>query len=271
MQSKHQSANYLLGKISHEHEPHKAFGNLVLSKSDAALLSELLEKDACSYCFNAITSFAAALHSLNKDYTGWATVKLYYSAFYACRGLLALRGLLFIYVPKPGSSAARHYTVNAKEGASPKIPKISNTHKNVCEISDSTPAVDFLHSQNIDGMSPLRWLSAQRDLAQYNGRSFLDPSLPDTLRFYDNKKIDQILSGYSSDSMHLYTFDPDHALTALPLRLLLELASRKQIFGERDLAIESLGLLRKRQSPNGRVVSALREAVDCFLEIPEPT
>ena len=69
-----------------------------LNYVDAALIGQILSKDAKDYLYFGIISFANACASLRMQYYSWSTVKLYYATFYMIRGLLANAGICICYM-----------------------------------------------------------------------------------------------------------------------------------------------------------------------------
>jgi hypothetical protein len=183
-----------------------------LSASEAAVLASALREDARDYYYSACSTLAAAVQGLNLRLYTWSTVKLYYSVFYALRADLAIRGYCIFYV---NSSS---FWVQAAAGAIPALTR-ENTHKSVLRVFETNVPTSALLSQNIGTDNPLEWLMARREQANYGTACFPDPEPPDHFRSVDKYGLRQILSTYLNDKVDAYTFDPDHAMLAFPLRV----------------------------------------------------
>ena len=184
-----------------------------LTASEAAALHSALHEDARDYFYSACSTLAAAIQGLNASLFTWSTVQLYYSVFYALRAELALRGFCIFYV---NSSSM---WVQAAPGAIPALTK-ENTHKSVLKVFESQVPGSSLLSQQIDADAPLEWLMAKRERANYGTACFPDPEAPGHFAQLERYGLRRLLTSYISDTTDAYTFDPDHAMLAFPIRTL---------------------------------------------------
>jgi hypothetical protein len=101
-----------------------------------------------------------AFNGLHQRLTTWPTVQLYYSVFYALRGLLALSGCCIFYL---GNSP---FYIEALSGQNAERPpggrRSATTHGAVLESFKKRLSSHSILSQDIEGMNPLDWLSARR-------------------------------------------------------------------------------------------------------------
>ena len=70
----------------------------VLKQSEATTLQRHLQNDAVSYIYSSAISIGDAIGGIQRELLTWATVKLYYATFYACRAMLALDGVCIFYI-----------------------------------------------------------------------------------------------------------------------------------------------------------------------------
>lgn len=187
----------------------------VLSAPDASVLASALREDARDYYYSSCSTLAAAIQGLNSRLYTWSTVKLYYSVFYALRADLALRGFCIFYV------RSSSLWVEASAGAIPALTR-ENTHKSVLRVFQSNITGSTLLSQTIGTDPPLEWLMSKREQANYGTACFPDPEAPDHFQQLGKYGVRQLVSTYVADKSDAYTFDPDHAMLAYPIRVVGE-------------------------------------------------
>ena len=190
-----------------------------LNTTERGQLELCLNGDAKNYYQAAVVSLIDGLRSISVGFFSWSVVKLYYCVFYALRTRLALAGECIFY----DSGKPRYLTTSPGF----TVKKLSGTtHKCVLDrFSESFPR-DFFLSQDIEAMPPLMWLMERREDVNYRIARFTEPISPSYLAFAANNKLRSVLSTYQSDDV--YVFDPDHAMVALPFRLMLDLRVRMQ-------------------------------------------
>jgi hypothetical protein len=164
----------------------------LLSRLEVAKLSAALRSDAGDFYYSSWVSFLDAINSVNKGFYTWATVKFYYSVFYAFRASLALDGVCIFHVDRSA------YVLSAKPGASP---------------SSST--------QQIDLMDAIDWLIAQREFANYGRARFSEPAAGREFDHVSANGVRKSVNAYIADRSLAYAFDPDHAIVAYPLACVL--------------------------------------------------
>jgi hypothetical protein len=183
---------------------------------DAQRLVQALNDDAVGLAQAATVSMFEGVQGIVDQRFTWATVKLYYSCFYAARARLMLQGSSIFYI---GSSP---HLLEAKAGAAVR-KQAGNSHSVViAEFARSLPS-DVVLSQDIASQPPMKWLEDKRNVASYRVAPFQDPEIPlDFKRFHGAPR--RHLSAYLGKDRLLYAFDPEHALLALPLLMLLGLS-----------------------------------------------
>jgi len=186
----------------------------VLTPVEAFNLSVALRSDAGDFYYSAWVSFLDALNGINNGFYTWATVKLYYSVFYAFRTSLALNGICTFHVSKS------HYIVDAYPGKCPSSCIDHGTHKVVLKTFQRKNLAYGLLSQQIDLTDAVDWLISKRESANYGVPRFSEPECSGLFEFIADIGIRQTLNSYLAEASPLYVFDPDHAMVAYPLRAL---------------------------------------------------
>lgn len=189
-----------------------------LTTGEAAILAASLHDDARDAIYSAALSIAEALQGLDRRLYSWTTVKLYYSVFYLARASLGLHGVGVIY-PDKGTP----YTWAAVAGQTP-IKRSGTTHKAVLDAFKLYRNNSILVSQQIGADEPFTWMVARRESVNYKVPKFCEPGAPSHFKFIERHGVRRLVGDYVSDDIHLFTFDPDHAMLAYPiagLKLLL--------------------------------------------------
>ncbi|MBL3587169.1 hypothetical protein JMM61_17575 [Rhodovulum sulfidophilum] len=215
-----------------------------ISAYDATTLQAAQRSDASSLAHSALASFIEATQGVSYDRHTWAIVKYYYSAFYACRALMLMRGVSIFYVGRsPFSLLSRAGCSISREGG--------NSHSLTFEKFSQQFSADPLLSQDINGLPPLDWLEENRNIASYKAAPFLDPA-PNALFSKPAAKLRKHLATYLTCDLSLYVFDPDHSMISYPLKLIIKLNDE----------IQRLGLI-KVQMANHYVT--MLGSVNCFM------
>jgi hypothetical protein len=97
----------------------------------------------------------------------------------------------------------------------------------------------------IEGLDPINWLMEQREFWQYRSGRFPDPELPQSLLAIDVSRIQRYLATYVEDEKGVYISDPDHALLAIPFRLLMWSLAEAPVTDASILDEEELAYVRK--------------------------
>ena len=176
------------------------------------IIKDCLMDDASNYVYSAAISIADAINGIRRGLVSWATVKLYYSVYYACRGILALNSVGIIYV------GGTPFTLDANPG-NKIIKRNGQTHKIVLNEFSVRNIEYSLLSQEIDLQPPLDWLMGKREIANYKNSRFWEPGVPDYFKKIFDIGIRKSINGYFTD-FDLYAFDPEHAILAYPIKSL---------------------------------------------------
>lgn len=185
---------------------------LVLDAAQRSVIVPALEDDAGGLFYSAIITLADALKGISLGYFSWATVKLYYSSFYAVRSLLAANNVSLFYV------GSKPYSLYLVSGSSPKREH-GVTHKVVWSVLgrelSSSPLLG-----SISSVGAYEWLTHLREEANYKNARFPDPIIPSHFTQIDRMGIPGAVALYVRDTSLLYPFDPDHAAIAYPIECL---------------------------------------------------
>lgn len=225
----------------------------VFSRLEAATLTTALNADAGDLYYLAWITFLDALRGADQGFQTWSAVKLYYTLFYALRALLSKRGFCAFYVDDS------YYTVQAHPNASPISSKFRGDHKNVLGTFVDTSPTHILLSQNIALQAPLQWFMHTRERANYRRERFGEPTCGPEFAKLEEIGVRRALAAYLSDHNDTYTFDPDHAIVAFPLRALRligdELAQAKLVVCTNE---EASFLHRKASDRAGGLIAVMR-------------
>ncbi|MCP4699349.1 MAG: hypothetical protein GY862_21255 [Gammaproteobacteria bacterium] len=209
----HKSQNYIRASILPGTPSASDIESRVLNGPEAKLLLNHLHNDAAGYLYSATVSLGDAISGIRNNLLTWATVKLYYTTFYALRAFLAFDGVCLFYIgTKPCSIEARSGNVAKKENGS--------THKAVMNIFSIHAPSHFLLSQKIDSEQPLSWLINRREEANYRNARFCEPGIPKHFEKIVELGIRNAIQCYMKDSLNLLLFDPEHAILSYPLMVL---------------------------------------------------
>ena len=185
--------------------------NHVLTPVEALSLQNGLLADSADFYYAAWITFLDAVNGLNKGFYTWATVKLYYSVFYAFRASLAQSKICAFHLKQSS------FTVDAVAGMKPVSCTEQGTHKTVLKTFQRRFATHPLVSQQIGLDDAVDWLMKQREAANYNRSRFTEQECGDHFNFLAGNGLRVALNAYLNDHVYLYTFDPDHAILAYPV------------------------------------------------------
>ena len=221
-----------------------------LTTVEAKQLQSAISNDILGYLrWHAAVALAEGISGIEFGLTTWATVQLYYCAFYSARAWLGSQNVCIFY------SGFSPYAIDAKPGAT-RVTLHGVTHQIILkEFAKRNPNSFFL-SQQIEQLNPFEWLHAKRNIANYINASPFEPDLCEDFLQVRKIGVRKALQTYLTDTCALYTFDKDHAVLALPIRFFDE--TQKTVrqrgataFGE-DFHKALLCLLKDK---NGRLTS----------------
>ncbi|ROP73894.1 hypothetical protein EDF74_3330 [Stenotrophomonas rhizophila] len=210
----HQAANFL-----HQLAGQTPASQLPPMAAPAAqTLRQALLTDAMGYSYSGVVSAGDATQAIQRALYSWATVKLYYSAFYLARAMLALDGTAIFYMGKTP------YSWRAVAGTTP-VKLAGTTHKAALSVFESTFPTNTMATQQVAGKGALDWLMHCRENVNYGSPRFTEPDPPKHFARIADIGVRRAISAYLKDTQSLYAFDPDHAMLAMPFEALKQFLS----------------------------------------------
>lgn len=205
-----------------------------------------LQADAVGLYYSAVISLTDALVGLSAGSFAWATVKLYYSSFYAVRSILASNSIALFY------HGSVPYSFRMTVGSIPK-KESGVTHKVVWSVMEKQlPNHPLLG--DIDGDRAYNWITRLRETANYRDSKFCDPHAPEHFDFLSTAGLESALRQYIGDSTMLHTFDAEHASIAFPIECLRK---AKQALSRIGRALDQADLQHIRSSAARASISEL--------------
>ncbi len=190
-----------------------------LTKQQSEDIRNLLEDEISSYYYKALLSYMESIQALNKKLFSWATVRLYYSVFYAIKAYLACNNIAMLRAER------KIFYVKAKENEFIKRCEDSTDHKGtiltMCKLFKKS---DLLLSNNIEGIDVYRWMMERREEVNYKDIDFHDPNAPEFWSKIDNE-IGQRGTGYVIDKLvednWLLCFQNEYAILGIPTKRII--------------------------------------------------
>jgi hypothetical protein len=239
--------SYLLGLVPNGITAKVHFAQYIVDARSESALKQIARDDARRYIYNAVVSFLGGIGGLNTQQAAWAVTRLYYSAFYIGRAALCRAYHIIFHAPKPTSTSHTHYELLIRVGQKATVvSKTPSTHKLVGLRFQEKAYPNFMTGLEVNGLDPFVWLMEQREYWQYRASRFPDPDMPDILAQVDIKKIQRLLEEYASDQTGLFLSDPEHALLAIPFRLVIWALSQESLLSPGAVTEEDLVYLRKQ-------------------------
>lgn len=185
-----------------------------LTMDDANALVESARADIQGQFERAALTLLQAIADIEVRNRLWATVKLYYSVFYALRVELHLNGLSIV-------RCGKIFTCDRKYGST--LTRYNNAEKGDHAIAISLASkhltgIDILLDAKIDGKSTYLWMKSLREIVQYKMRNppetvGYDPFFP-----ANQMSISEQIQLYLNDTDPYYCFDADYAALAIPIK-----------------------------------------------------
>lgn len=183
--------------------------HVVLPELYKSILIDALKQDAVGLLYSSKISFIDAIRGVVSGFPSWAVVKLYYSAFYAARSILASNSVAIYY------RGTKPYSIIAETGNTLKKEN-GQTHKLVWKLLEREfPNISILGE--IESSASYAWMTQLREQTNYRTAKFSDPALLPCFNYLDTRGVDRSISAYWNDESMMYCFDPDHAVVAFPL------------------------------------------------------
>lgn len=199
--------------------PKNQYEQTVLTKQQAEVLGQLLEDEIESYYYKALLSYMESIPALERNLFSWATVRLYYSVFYAIKAYLACKHIAILRAER------RLFYVKAKENEAFKKCEDTTDHKGtiltLCKLFKNS---DVLLSNNINGINVYQWMMQKREEVNYRDMNFHDPAPP---AFWATICNDIKLQGIKSvveklvNDEWLYCFQDEYAVLGIPTKRIM--------------------------------------------------
>ncbi len=210
-----------------------------LSKNALDQIAERIEQDISDASYAAIVSYAEALSGLEKGYTSWSIVKLYYSSFYCVRALVILSDIVPFYQKD-------HLLLDLQSNSFHKGGSSSH-HWNWSSLRQIKRLSQWYYS--LDSQDAYEKLRERREDANYRV-AFIDPVFPEFIEKKDGD-LSKAFRIYRDDHQFFYTYLSGHYCLAYPTALLFslerEIKNRRILFvEERRKHVKSIWPLRDR-------------------------
>lgn len=199
--------------------PKAQYEQTSLTKQQADDYAVLLENEITSYYYKALLSYMESIPAIENRMFSWATVRLYYSVFYAIKAYLACNNVAILRAER------KLYYVKAKESEFFKRCEDQTDHKGsiltLCKLFKNK---DLLLSNKIGELSTYEWMMRRREEVNYKDMDFHDPDAPD---FFNklNEAIKQQGIGTVVDMLvkdnWLYCFQDEYAILGIPTKRLI--------------------------------------------------
>jgi hypothetical protein len=225
----HLANDYIRSRVIIGTPAKNTYESFIFNQYHSTEISVLLKQDAMSYIYSSLVTFGDALRGVKEGFYSWSTIKLYYSVFYALRAILAFENHCLFYIGTTPCSLI------PLPNSYPKKEK-GTTHKVVFELFKRSHPNSVFYTQDIDLTPAFDWLLNQREHCNYKQPKFIEPATPAIWTKVANGGLRQMIQAYSEDNMYLNTFDPDHAILALPIKVIQEALSK--LSNHQDLFFE---------------------------------
>lgn len=208
----------------------KQYEQTSLTKQQANDMAQLIEDEIASYYYKALLSYIESIPALTNKLFSWATIRLYYSIFYAIKAYLACNNIAILRAER------RLFYVKAKEGEFFKKCDDTTDHKGtistLCNLFKNS---DFLLSNNIDGIDVYQWMMSRREEVNYKDMDFHDPDAPDFWGVINKEiaqyGIDKVVDKLVNDHW-LYCFQDEYAILGVPTKRLILTVDEIHRFGK---------------------------------------
>ncbi len=199
--------------------PKTQYEQTYLTKQQAQDLSQLLESEISSYYYKALLSYMECISALQNNLFSWATVRLYYSVFYAIKAYLACNGIAILRAER------KLYYIKTKENEFFKRCADTTDHKGtiltLCKLFKNN---DLLLSNDIDGVNVYQWMMRRREEVNYRDMDFHDPNAPEFWTDISNEiksqGIKKVIDKLVNDDW-LYCFQDEYAVLGIPTKRLI--------------------------------------------------
>jgi hypothetical protein len=189
------------------------YGKFSISPQMAQSIGQQLPAAIMDTAYSAIISYAEAIFGINKGWSSWSVIRLYYSAFYCLKTMMLLRSVI------PFNSGGE-MLFDVSTGKFLKGGRSSH-HWNWHSVRQTALKHDWFTSQ--DSEDAYIKLRTYRENVNYT-HTFTDPNLHRCL-VTDELDLGRKFRVYRDDTPFVYTYLNDHLAVAYPTKLIFELDS----------------------------------------------
>lgn len=192
------------------------FLNFKLPLSEVSTFEDKLLKDGRDLFFKGSLSFYQGIFDLHHGLHSWSMVKFYYSIFYFLKASLAMRGIAVI-------RCKSLFTLKSKKHAIPIKVTGRGDHKTIIKIWRElvTEVDDILLANTVDEVETYTWMMDVREIIQYRRKGYMEPKVDSFLTDVPLDNLDKQFQLYAAEPNSLFSFNPEHACLAIPLKRFL--------------------------------------------------
>lgn len=199
--------------------PKTQYEQTILTRQQAEDIKNLLADEIAPYYYKALLSYMESITALESKLFSWATVKLYYSVFYAIKAYLACKDTAILRAER------KLFYVKAKENETIRRCADTTDHKGtILTLEKLYKNSDMLLSNNIDNTDVYHWMMKKREEVNYKDLDFHDPSAPDFWSELNNEieihGIRTTIDKMVNDNW-LYCFQDEYAILGIPTKRIL--------------------------------------------------
>ena len=210
--------------------PKNTYENTIINNVQAAELALRLNREVSSHYYKALLSYAEGIRAITTNNFSWATVKLYYSVFYASKAFLACKGIALVRAER------RLFYVRTRNGERIKKCRDTTDHKaTMLTLEDLFSSQDMLQSNTISEKSAYEWMMEKREEVNYKDIDFHDPEAPEfwekISELVASQGIFKLIEDLINDSW-LYCFQEEYGVLAIPTKRLMLTVEAMRLAGQ---------------------------------------
>ncbi len=213
----------LAGRAPFQGIPKATYEKTPLTNATVTRMASYLNGEIQEYYYKALLSYAESISAICNNHFSWATVKLYYSTFYALRAFLACNDYVFLR-----AGEKRNYLYYTKLKSGETLTKMdSSDHKSTIALQKTKFPNEWLLSQTIsegsEDITSYEWLAKRREDVNYKDVKFRDP-IPSEMWEYlkadiDTHSISNVINQLIED-LGTLCFQQEYAVLAIPTKRL---------------------------------------------------
>lgn len=191
----------------------------ILSEEQANCFASRLENEIASYYYKALLSCTESFSAIETHNYSWATVRLYYSVFYACKAYLACKNVAIVRAER------RLYYFKASNGEKVNKCEDHTDHKGTMYVLEREYGIqDLLQSNSIDDKKVYDWMMEKREEVNYKDIEFHDPNPPEFWEKIEeevkDKGLIRVIEMLATDNW-IYCFQEEYGILGIPIKRLI--------------------------------------------------